>query len=153
MNPLRWDVLLVGLVFCLPVLVMGLREDLSVDQMIGRLPWCLLAGWVVVGLVRAAMTPPPEPAKPGPAQRIGCSDFARVDAGVVGEFDGRIKDGRLVRPGAEAGDVAFEEQRREDAIRDEGWGVVRWTWPDISRPERLGARVRRALDRGARDRP
>jgi hypothetical protein len=71
MNPLRWDVLLVGLVFCLPVLVMGLREDLSVDQMIGRLPWCLLAGWVVVGLVRAALTPPPEPAKPGPAQRIG----------------------------------------------------------------------------------
>jgi hypothetical protein len=71
MNPLRWDVLLVGLVFCLPVLVMGLREDLPVDQMTGRLPWCLLAGWVAVGLVRAAMTPPPEPEKPGPAQRIG----------------------------------------------------------------------------------
>ena len=70
MNPLRWDVLLVGLVFCLPVLLMGLRGDLSVDQMTGRLPWCLLAGWVVVGLVRAAMTPPPEPRKPA-AQRIG----------------------------------------------------------------------------------
>jgi hypothetical protein len=70
MNPLRWDVLLVGLVFCLPVLLMGLREDLSVDQMTGRLPWCLLAGWVVVGLVRAAMTPPPEPRKPAPDPRI-----------------------------------------------------------------------------------
>jgi hypothetical protein len=67
MNPLRWDVLLVGLVFCLPVLVMGLREDLPVDLMIGRLPWCLLAGWVVVGVVRAAMTPPPEPRKPASA--------------------------------------------------------------------------------------
>lgn len=70
MNPLRWDVLLVGLVFCLPVLVMGLRGDLSVDQMTGRLPWCLLAGWVAVGLVRSAMTPPPEPRKPAPNRRL-----------------------------------------------------------------------------------
>jgi hypothetical protein len=67
MNPLRWDVLLVGLVFCLPVLLMGLRGDLSVDQMTGRLPWCLLAGWVAVAVVRAAMTPPPEPRKPASA--------------------------------------------------------------------------------------
>jgi hypothetical protein len=65
MNPLRWDVLLVGLVFCIPVLLMGLRGDLTVDQMTGRLPWCLLAGWVAVGVVRSAMTPPPpEPRKP-----------------------------------------------------------------------------------------
>ncbi len=65
MNPLRWDVLLVGLVFCIPVLLMGLRDDLTVDQMTGRLPWCLLAGWVAVGVVRAALTPPaPEPTKP-----------------------------------------------------------------------------------------
>jgi hypothetical protein len=71
MNPLRWDVLLVGLVFCLPVLVMGLRGDLSVDQMTGRLPWCLLAGWIVVGVVRAATTPPPPPKKAHPANRLG----------------------------------------------------------------------------------
>jgi hypothetical protein len=86
-------------------------------------------------------------------RRIGRADFAWVGAGLVGEFDGRIKYGRLLRPGEQPGDVVFEEKRREDAIRDEGWGVVRWTWPDISRPERLGARVRRALDRGARGRP
>jgi hypothetical protein len=71
MNPLRWDVLLVGLVFCLPVLLMGLRGDLTVDQMTGRLPWCLLAGWVTVGVVRAAMTPPPEPKRvPTAADRL-----------------------------------------------------------------------------------
>lgn len=71
MNPLRWDVLLVGLVFCIPVLLMGLREDLTVDQMVGRLPWCLLAGWVVVGVVRSAMTPPPETRKaPTMAERL-----------------------------------------------------------------------------------
>ncbi len=42
----------------------------------------------------------------------------------MGEFDGRIKYGRLLRPGQEAGDAVFEEKRREDAIRDEGWKVV-----------------------------
>jgi Sec-independent protein secretion pathway component TatC len=80
MNPLRWDVLLVGLVFCLPVLLMGLRGDLTVDQMTGRLPWCLLAGWVAVAVVRSAMTPPPEPRKtPTVAERIaalGLEEFA-----------------------------------------------------------------------------
>ena len=39
------------------------------------------------------------------------------------------------------------EKRREDAIREEDWGVVRWTWADLSRPDRLAARVRRARDR------
>jgi hypothetical protein len=46
----------------------------------------------------------------------------------VAEFDGRMKYGRLLRPGQEAGDAVFDEKRREDAIPDESWGVVRWTW-------------------------
>jgi hypothetical protein len=83
---------------------------------------------------------------------IARTDFAWTGPRLVGEFDGRIKYGRLLRPGQDPGDAVFEEKRREDAIRDEGWGVVRWTWSDISRPERLGPRVRRALDRGARGR-
>ena len=45
---------------------------------------------------------------------------------------------------------AFEEKRREDAVRDEGWEVVRWTWPDLASPERLANRVRRARARGSR---
>lgn len=79
---------------------------------------------------------------------IARTDFAWREARLVGEFDGRIKYGRLLRPGQDPGDAVFEEKRREDAIRDEGWGVVRWTWSDIARPERLGPRVRRALARG-----
>jgi hypothetical protein len=43
----------------------------------------------------------------------------------------------------------FEEKRREDAIRDEGRRVVRWTWSDLDHLDRLGQRVRRARDRGA----
>jgi hypothetical protein len=77
------------------------------------------------------------------------TDFAWESAGVVGEFDGRVKYGRLLRPGQDSGDVVFEEKRREEEIRDVGWGVVRWTWPDLSRRDRIEARVRRALQRGA----
>jgi hypothetical protein len=78
---------------------------------------------------------------------VGRSDFAWEDRRLVGEFDGRIKYGRLLRPGQDAGDAVFAEKRREDAIREEDWGVVRWTWSDLQRPDRLAARVRRARDR------
>ena len=69
---------------------------------------------------------------------------------VVGEFDGRMKYGRLLRPGQDPGEAVFEEKRREDAIRDEGWDVVRWTWPDLKDAQRLGERVQRARSRGSR---
>jgi hypothetical protein len=83
---------------------------------------------------------------------VGRADFAWEVERVVGEFDGRIKYGRLLRPGQHPGDAVFEEKRREDAIRDEGWEVVRWTWPDLANLERLGERVRTARRRGARRR-
>ncbi|RBY82508.1 hypothetical protein DQ238_04275 [Geodermatophilus sp. TF02-6] len=75
---------------------------------------------------------------------LGRADFAWEQARVVGEFDGRIEYGRLLRPGQEPGDAVFEEKRREDAVRAEDWGVVRWTWADLT-PAVLGPRVRRAL--------
>lgn len=81
---------------------------------------------------------------------VACTDFAWEEQRVVGEFDGRVKYGRLLRPGQDPGDAVFEEKRREDAIRDEHWTVVRWTWPDLADRERLGARVRRAHERGLR---
>ncbi|MGY1723129.1 hypothetical protein [Blastococcus sp. SYSU DS0533] len=65
MSPFRWDVLLVGFVLAVPVLALGLRGDLTTEEMVGRLPWCLLAGWVVVALVRAVAAPP----KPAPKAR------------------------------------------------------------------------------------
>lgn len=80
---------------------------------------------------------------------ISRTDFAWEEDGLVGEFDGRIKYGRLLRPGQDAGDAVFAEKRREDAIRDEGWGVVRWVWADLARPDRFAARVRRARERSA----
>ena len=59
MSPLRWDVLLVGFVLAVPVLALGLRGDLTTEEMMTRLPWCLAAGWGVVALLRAVATPRP----------------------------------------------------------------------------------------------
>jgi hypothetical protein len=81
---------------------------------------------------------------------LGRADFAWEEVRVVGEFDGRVKYGRLLRPGQEPGDAVFEEKVREDAIRDAEWDVVRWTWRELSTPHDLGARIRRAHDRGRR---
>ena len=59
MSPLRWDVLAVSFLLALPVLALGLRGDLTVHDVVTRLPWCLAAGWGVVALLRWAATPRP----------------------------------------------------------------------------------------------
>lgn len=70
MNPLRWDVLLVGFVLAIPLLALGLRGDLSADEVMVRLPWCLAAGWGAVALLRLASTPrKPARATKGAPQR------------------------------------------------------------------------------------
>jgi hypothetical protein len=57
MSPLRWDVLLVGFVLALPVLALGLRGDLTTEEMMTRVLWCLGAGWAAVAVLRLASTP------------------------------------------------------------------------------------------------
>jgi hypothetical protein len=61
----------------------------------------------------------------------------RVDMGwpkqrTVGEFDGLVKYGRTLRPGQDIAEVLVEEKLREDALRDEDLGVVRWIWKDLT---------------------
>lgn len=81
---------------------------------------------------------------------VGRSDFAWPARKTLGEFDGLVKYGRLLEPGQTAGDVLVEEKRREDALRDLGWQVVRWLWADLQQPARLRERLERAYARGAR---
>ena len=78
---------------------------------------------------------------------LGRVDFLFADAGVVGEFDGKVKYGKYLREGQDPGEVVFAEKQREDAIRDTGWEVVRWTWSDLENPAVIDARIRRALRR------
>jgi hypothetical protein len=77
----------------------------------------------------------------------GRADFAWEEERVLGEFDGRIKYGRLLRPGQEPGEAVFAEKRREDAMCAEDWSVVRWTWSDLDAPGVLSGWLQRALGR------
>lgn len=68
----------------------------------------------------------------------------RADLGIVGtrvlvEFDGRSKY-------SSAQDL-WDEKRREDRIRSLGWEIVRLTWADLHRPERVRALVEAAVGR------
>jgi hypothetical protein len=63
--------------------------------------------------------------------------IGRVDVGwpelrTVGEFDGLVKYGRTLRPGQDVAEVLVEEKLREDALRNEDLGVVRWIWKDLN---------------------
>ncbi len=83
--------------------------------------------------------------------------LARVDFGwpelrTVGEFDGRIKYQRALRPGHDPEAELFREKRREDAIRALDLQVVRWVNDDLSAPDDLLVRLRQAFERGRRSR-
>lgn len=81
---------------------------------------------------------------------VGRADFGWEEQRTLGEFDGRVKYGRLLRPGQSVEDVVHQEKLREDALRDLGWQVVRWTWADLHREGVVADRLRRAFARGSR---
>ncbi len=83
---------------------------------------------------------------------VGCTDFGWEAHGTLAEFDGKIKYGRLLRPGQSVSEVLWAEKQREDALRDLGWQVVRWTWGDLNHPDDLVDRLHRAFARAARTR-
>lgn len=80
---------------------------------------------------------------------VGRSDFGWEERRTLGEFDGRVKYGRLLKPGQTAADAVYAEKLREDALRDCGWQVVRWTFADLKTPEVLVERLLRAFARGS----
>lgn len=100
-------------------------------------------------LFRVAAIPAPElqhEVRDASGRLLGTTDFAWPRRRAFGEFDGRVKYGRLLRPGQEPGDVVFAEKQREDAIREATAGtMVRLVWADLDRPAVTAARVVRAL--------
>ena len=81
------------------------------------------------------------------------SDFGWEDQRTLGEFDGKVKYGKLVRQGRTSADVVFDEKCREDDLRDRGWQVVRWIWDDLQRPDVVQDRLLRAFARTAATAP
>jgi hypothetical protein len=108
-------------------------------------------------LSRAALhlqhLPPPTPqyeVRRPDGRLVGRSDFGWEEHRTLGEFDGRVKYGRLLRPGQTAADAVYEEKLREDALRDLDWQLVRWTFADLLTPAVIADRVWRAFARNAR---
>ncbi|WP_371406421.1 hypothetical protein OHA10_12840 [Kribbella sp. NBC_00662] len=68
---------------------------------------------------------------------IGRVDFLLVGTLVV-EFDGAVKYG-------DTADAVLAEKRREDRLRERGYGVIRINWADLGRPHETAARLWRAV--------
>lgn len=82
------------------------------------------------------------------SRKIATVDFLWREQGTVGEFDGEIKYGRLLRPGETPADAVFREKQREDAVRDLGLQMARWVWPEIFARLELVNRLQRSFSRG-----
>ncbi|MGH3424774.1 MAG: type IV toxin-antitoxin system AbiEi family antitoxin domain-containing protein [Nocardioidaceae bacterium] len=68
------------------------------------------------------------------------TDFAWLEYAHVAEFDGKIKYGRLLRPGETAGNAVVREKRREDRVRARALGMSRFIFGDVMpRQERHSA--------------
>ncbi len=81
-------------------------------------------------------------------QLLGICDWAWPQHKTLGEFDGKIKYGRLLRDGQQPGDAVFEEKKREDAIREATqFRVVRFIWDDLGRPAMTARRLERWVPR------
>ena len=84
-------------------------------------------------------------------RKLGRSDYGWHGGRLLGEFDGKIKYGRLLKPGESAGDVVFKEKLREDALRDNGSRIVRWVWAELAQPHLVVERIHRAYESVQRD--
>lgn len=76
---------------------------------------------------------------------IGRVDFWWPQWRTAGEFDGRVKYGRVNPSGRPPEDVLWDEKRREDRLRAEGSNVVRWITQDLRHPVDWIARLKAAL--------
>ncbi|MHA7210226.1 type IV toxin-antitoxin system AbiEi family antitoxin domain-containing protein [Arthrobacter sp. MDT1-65] len=72
-------------------------------------------------------------------------DFAWPELLVGLEFDGRVKYFETATD-----EVLYQERRREKALTEQGWTIVRIEWSDLFREAELEARIRRALDAALR---
>ena len=98
-----------------------------------------------IAIARAGL-PPPALQYKVPELRVR-TDFYWEEFRTVGEFDGKVKYGRSLRPGEDPGEAVYREKRREDALRDLGLKVVRWTWDELDSFLAPTDRIRRAFGR------
>jgi hypothetical protein len=82
---------------------------------------------------------------------IGICDYAWPEYGLLGEFDGMAKYGRLRKEGETPGQAVEREKTREDQLREATqWLMIRIIWRELFEQAELGRRIRSQLDRGRR---
>lgn len=80
----------------------------------------------------------------------GTCDWGWLGLGLLGEFDGVVKYGRLLKPGQQVGEVVFAEKQREDELRElTGCRMIRLTWQDYQRPRMIRDRILRLVRRAS----
>lgn len=86
-----------------------------------------------------------------PSGRIaGRVDLLLPELGIMGEFDGAIKYGRLLKPGQTIDEVIRDERGRELLLEElTGLRMVRFIWTDLDRPAQMVARVHEVARRRA----
>jgi hypothetical protein len=82
-----------------------------------------------------------------PSGRIaGRVDLLLRKQGVMVEFDGKVKYGRLLKPGQRLDDVIKAERDREVLLEElTGLRMLRLVWGDLATPAEIGARVERIV--------
>jgi len=83
---------------------------------------------------------------------VGISDFYWEEQRHLGEFDGKVKYQRLLRPGETASECVIREKKREDAMRADLRGMSRFIWSEVmpQRARRTMADLAHALDQSYR---
>ncbi|AYY11645.1 hypothetical protein EF847_01795 [Actinobacteria bacterium YIM 96077] len=77
-------------------------------------------------------------------------DFYFEAEHTLGEFDGRSKYFAYLGPGEDPAEVVWREKRREDMLRDMGYGVARLVWKDLNDDATVRERFRAAFERTRR---
>lgn len=80
----------------------------------------------------------------------GITDMVWEAQRLLGEFDGKVKYGRLLRDDETPGDAVFREKVREDELRRlTGFSMVRLTWSDLYCGTETAARIRGLMRQAA----
>ena len=132
----------------------ALKGHRGLTRVRATLPWCderhessgepLTA--FVLRMLGYDLEPQFAPGTAGPRGGEEHVDFLIKGTKVIIEFDGAIK--YQADSAEEAQQLLFLEKQREDRIRDLGYEVVRLTMSDLSKPERVRAKIEAALERG-----
>lgn len=69
---------------------------------------------------------------------IGRTDYRWEEHRLLGEYDGEVKYGRLLKPGESVKDVFQAEKAREQRMCRQGWVFVRFVTADCLRPGAVG---------------